>query len=74
MMVFILSGSDFLTDMQKSRLTFKAPCTRYTEETGYQVCNGFIAINNGGLLGKGLGNSTQNTYIYQKHIQILYFQ
>ena len=61
--IFILSGSSFLTEMQKSRLTFKEPCTRYTEDTGYQVCNGFIAIHNGGLLGSGLGNSTQK-YLY----------
>jgi cell division protein FtsW len=73
MMVFILSGSDFLTDMQKSRLTFKAPCTRYTEETGYQVCNGFIAINNGGLLGKGLGNSTQKyLYLPEAHTDFIF--
>lgn len=72
-MVFILSGSDFLTDMQKSRLTFKAPCTRYTEETGYQVCNGFIAINNGGLLGKGLGNSTQKyLYLPEAHTDFIF--
>ena len=31
--------------------------------TGSQVCNGYIAINNGGLTGKGLGNSTQK-YLY----------
>lgn len=73
MMVFILSGSDFLTDMQKSRLTFKAPCTRYIEETGYQVCNGFIAINNGGLLGKGLGNSTQKyLYLPEAHTDFIF--
>ncbi len=61
--VFILSGSSLLTETQKSRLTFKEPCTRYTEDTGYQVCNGFIAIHNGGLFGVGLGNSTQK-YLY----------
>ena len=44
-------------------MQFKNPCTRYTEETGYQVCNGFIAIHNGGLFGVGLGNSTQK-YLY----------
>ena len=71
--VFILSGSDFLNDMQKSRLTFKAPCTRYTEETGYQVCNGFIAINNGGLFGKGLGNSTQKyLYLPEAHTDFIF--
>ncbi len=72
-LVFILSGTDFLTDMQKSRLTFKKPCTRYTEETGYQVCNGFIAINNGGLFGKGLGNSTQKyLYLPEAHTDFIF--
>lgn len=71
--VFILSGSDFLTDMQKSRLTFKEPCTRYTEDTGYQVCNGFIAINNGGLFGKGAGNSTQKyLYLPEAHTDFIF--
>ena len=32
-------------------------------DTGSQVCNGYIAINNGGLTGVGLGNSTQK-YLY----------
>ncbi len=61
--VLILSGASFLNEMQSSRLTYKAPCTRYTENTGYQVCNGFIAFNSGGLFGKGVGNSTQK-YLY----------
>lgn len=72
-LVFLLSGSNFLTDMQKSRLTFKAPCTRYIEETGYQVCNGFIAINNGGIFGKGLGNSTQKyMYLPEAHTDFIF--
>lgn len=61
--LLILTGTAPLTDEQMSRLEYKAPCTRYFEKTGYQVCNGFIAINNGGLLGKGLGKSTQK-YLY----------
>ena len=60
-------GSDLLKNVlneeQLSRLTYKNPCTRYTEKTGYQVCNGYIAINNGGLFGLGLGNSKQK-YLY----------
>lgn len=59
----ILKNSNLLTSEQKDRLTYRAPCTRYTDKTGYQVCNGFIAINNGGLFGVGLGNSTQK-YLY----------
>lgn len=52
-----------LNEEQISRLTYQNPCTRYTEKTGYQVCNGYIAINNGGLFGAGLGNSKQK-YLY----------
>ncbi len=59
----ILKNSNLLTSEQKDRLTYRTPCTRYTDKTGYQVCNGFIAINNGGLFGVGLGNSTQK-YLY----------
>ncbi len=59
----LYSGTDLLSSKQLQRLQFQNPCSRYTEDTGYQVCNGFIAIHNGGLFGKGLGNSTQK-YLY----------
>lgn len=61
--ILILTGTLPLTKEQLSRLNYKEPCTRYTEKTGYQVCNGFIAISNGGILGQGLGKSTQK-YLY----------
>ena len=47
-----------LTDAQLARFNFFNPCTRY-ETGGYQVCNGFIALNDGGLLGLGIGKSKQ---------------
>lgn len=59
----ILKKIPFFTQEQVSRFTYANPCKRYSESTGYQVCNGFIAINNGGLFGVGLGNSTQK-YLY----------
>lgn len=59
----ITFGMNFLTETQKSRFNFLNPCDRYLEESGYQVCNGYIAMNNGGLLGNGLGKSTQK-YLY----------
>lgn len=46
-----------------NRLNYVNPCSRYEKESGYQVCNGYIAIDNGGLFGKGIGNSTQK-YLY----------
>lgn len=66
-------GNNILSDYQMSRLKFKEPCTRYTEETGYQVCNGFIAIHNGGLTGVGLGNSTQKyLYLPEAHTDFIF--
>lgn len=61
--LLVIVGGQTLNAEQTSRLTFKSPCTRYSQKTGYQVCNGFIAISNGGLFGVGLGNSTQK-YLY----------
>ena len=69
----LIFGGKFLTNEQASRLTFKDPCTRYTEKTGYQVCNGMIAINNGGLFGVGLGKSTQKyLYLPEAHTDFIF--
>ena len=62
-LTFAFNRDFLLREGQLERFVYKNPCQRYTEKTGYQVCNGFIAINNGGLLGVGLGNSTQK-YLY----------
>ena len=58
------NGVQIFFERQLSRFDFKEPCSEekfYT--TGTQVCNGYIAFNNGGLTGLGLGNSTQK-YLY----------
>ncbi len=66
-------GNDILNSRQLSRLNFKEPCSRYVEETGYQVCNGLIAIKNGGLIGQGLGNSTQKyLYLPESHTDFIF--
>ena len=71
--VILYFGNGILNSMQMNRLTFQNPCSRYTETTGYQVCNGFIAINNGGLFGVGLGNSTQKyLYLPESHTDFIY--
>jgi hypothetical protein len=67
-------GLNILTKTQLSRFTFLEPCTRYQDATGFQVCNGYIAINNGKLISISPGNSMKSIYIYQKHIQTLYSQ
>lgn len=69
----MLFGGSFLNAEQASRLKYRKPCTRYSEKTGYQVCNGMIAINNGGLFGVGLGNSTQKyLYLPEAHTDFIF--
>ena len=61
-LVLTMMGKTLIHERQLERLTFTNPCSRLLNE-GNQVCNGYIAINNGGLTGVGLGNSTQK-YLY----------
>lgn len=63
LLVFQITGKNFLSSMQQDRFNFLKPCTRYQENTGYQVCNGYIAINNGKLISISPGNSKQK-YLY----------
>lgn len=60
--VLATTGNSMLLERQASRFDFRDPCSKLLN-TGSQVCNGYIAINNGGLTGVGLGNSTQK-YLY----------
>lgn len=70
--VMLLTGKG-LSDSQKSRFNYKDPCTRYRQKTGYQVCNGYIAINTGGLLGSGYGNSKQKfLYLPEAHTDFIF--
>lgn len=69
------SGGNILTPGQQERLVnFHNPCSSekyYT--TGNQVCNGYIAINHGGLTGVGLGNSTQKyLYLPEAHTDFIF--
>lgn len=69
----LYSGSDLFNSTQLARLKFQEPCQRYMEDTGYQVCNGFIAFHNGGLFGVGLGNSSQKyLYLPEAHTDFIY--
>ncbi len=71
--LIMLFGGELLNSEQASRLNYRAPCTRYKQKTGYQVCNGMIAINNGGLFGVGLGNSTQKyLYLPEAHTDFIF--
>lgn len=69
----MIFGGELLNSEQTDRLTYREPCTRYIEKTGYQVCNGMIAINNGGLFGVGLGASTQKySYLPEAHTDFIF--
>ena len=59
----LIIGKSPFSSVQESRFNFTKPCTRYQENTGYQVCNGYIAINNGKLISISPGNSSQK-YLY----------
>lgn len=69
---YVISPSSF--SRQISRLSFWNPCSEekfYT--TGNQVCNSYIAFNNGSLSGKGLGNSTQKyLYLPESHTDFIF--
>ena len=66
-------GPKLISEYQLKRFEFWAPCTRYQESTGYQVCNSFIAIKNGGLTGVGFGNSTQKyLYLPEAHTDFIF--
>ena len=72
-LALLYSGTELLNSRQLKRFEFRNPCSRYTEDTGYQVCNGFIAIHNGGLLGVGLGNSSQKyLYLPESHTDFIF--
>ncbi len=67
LLIMTIFPNKILTKSQLSRIgNFWDPCSRY-EETGYQICNGYIAINSGGLLGVGIGESKQKSYIPESH-------
>lgn len=72
------AGKSILSERQMSRITSvispTSPCSEenyYT--TGNQVCNGYIAINNGGMNGLGLGNSIQKyLYLPEAHTDFIF--
>ena len=69
----ILTGGSFLRDYQLERFNFLNPCERYEEESGYQLCNSLIAFKNGGLTGKGIGESTQKyLYLPESHTDYIF--
>lgn len=63
LVVLPIFGKSIFNSTQADRFNFTNPCSRYQESSGYQVCNGYIAINNGKLFSVSPGNSRQK-YLY----------
>lgn len=71
-LIMINQKGYILNETQMNRFNFFNPCERY-ETGGYQVCNGFIALNDGGLFGLGIGNSKQKySYIPEPHTDSIF--
>lgn len=67
LLIMLVKRGYIFTPAQMARFDFLEPCQKY-ETIGYQVCNGYIAINNGGLTGLGVGKSKQiYSYIPEPH-------
>ncbi len=67
-----LSKGYILSDAQKARFDYFNPCSKYTTG-GYQVCNAYIAFNDGGVLGLGIGKSKQKySYIPEPHTDSIF--
>lgn len=61
-----------LSEEQLARFNFINPCKNYLDG-GYQICNAYIAINNGGLFGLGIGKSKQKySYIPEPHTDMVF--
>lgn len=61
-----------LSEEQMERFNFINPCKNYLDG-GYQICNAYIAINNGGLFGLGIGKSQQKySYIPEPHTDMVF--
>ena len=72
-LILLLTGGTFLRDYQLKRFQFMNPCERYEDKTGYQLCNSIIALKNGGLTGKGIGESTQKyLYLPESHTDFIF--
>ncbi|MDD4608056.1 MAG: FtsW/RodA/SpoVE family cell cycle protein [Bacilli bacterium] len=65
--IYIKKGELFSAEQLDRIQDFSRPCQNY-ESGGYQICNGFIALNDGGLMGLGIGDSKQKySYIPDPH-------
>lgn len=68
-MLLITKQGYILSEAQLERFNFRNPCSvENYEKSGYQTCNGLIALNGGGAFGLGIGKSKQKySYIPEPH-------
>ena len=77
-LILFIGGKNIISERQMSRITSVVSNTSPCDEVNYytngnQVCNGYIAINNGGLKGLGLGNSIQKyLYLPEAHTDFIF--
>lgn len=73
-MIFSFGGESLLKSRQLQRFDYFNPCSEEKfYSTGNQVCNGYIAFNNGGFFGRGLGNSIQKyLYLPEAHTDFIF--
>ena len=70
-LLFATKG-ELLSKAQLSRFNYINPCSKY-ETSGYQVCNAYIAFNDGGIFGLGIGKSKQKySYIPEPHTDSIF--
>ena len=76
-LIGVTTKFSFLEEHQRERIfmSMSNPCSSENfYDQGNQLCNGYIAINNGGLFGLGLGNSIQKEFVFaRRHIRTLSF-
>ncbi len=71
-LVLVAFGDKILDSNKLARFNFANPCERYLD-SGNQLCNAYIAMNSGGILGKGLGDSTQKyLYLPEAHTDFIF--
>jgi cell division protein FtsW len=65
-------GKIFSTEQVERLTQFYNPCSNY-DDSGYQICNCFIAINDGGITGLGIGKSKQKySYIPEAYTDSIF--
>ena len=71
-LLLFIGGEKIIPADKLARFDYSNPCEKYIT-TGNQLCNSYIAINGGGITGKGLGNSTQKyLYLPEAHTDFIF--